>query len=256
MKIFVLATAWLVAAFPVSADDLKELARDAKSSVLLLQVLDVSGREIGSGTGFFASADGLLVTNHHVIAKAHRIEAVPAEGPRLEIHGVLAEDEVNDLAVLRIEIERSRPLPLAAVDVLDPGERIVVLGGPLGLGGSLSEGIVSAIRQTSELDHHDQDASPLLQITAAISPGSSGSPVMKLNGEVVGVVVSQYRFGQSLNFAVPVVALHELLARIEPDAPALPLSSVAGTSRSHYIRNLLISAVFFGLLLLGLRRLR
>ncbi len=237
-------------------DELKDLARDAKSSVLLLRVLDPSGREIGSGTGFFVSSDGLLVTNQHVIASAHRVEAVPAEGPPLEILGVVAEDEANDLAVLRIEAGSSRPLPLADLDIPDPGEKIVVLGGPLGLAGSLSEGIVSAVRESSELEHHDQDASSLLQITAAISPGSSGSPVMKLSGEVVGIAVGQYRFGQNLNFAVPVAALHDLLARIEPGAPALPLSSVAGTARSHYARNRLISAVFFGILLLGLRRLR
>ena len=256
MKIYILAISCLVAASTASADDLKDLARAAKSSVLLLRVVDGLGNEVGTGTGFFTSSDGLLVTNHHVIAHAHRIEAIQAEGPQLEIRGVVAEDEVNDLAVLRVETERSRPLPLADIEPLDPGERIVVLGGPLGLAGSLSEGIVSAIRESSELEHHDQGASPLLQITAAISPGSSGSPVMKLNGEVVGIVVSQYRFGQNLNFAVPVAALHELLEQIDPDARETPLGSISGTSRSHYIRNVLISVVFLAILLLGLRRLK
>jgi len=256
MRIYVLAVTCLAVAFAATADELKELARDAKSSVVLLRVLDRSGREVGSGTGFFVSSDGLLVTNQHVIASAHRIDAVPAEGPQLEVLGVVAENEADDLAVLRIAAVPSRPLPLADAGLPDPGERIVVLGGPLGLAGSLSEGIVSAVRESSELEHHDQDASSLLQITAAISPGSSGSPVMKLSGEVVGIVVSQYRFGQNLNFAVPVAALHELLEGIEADARAVPLSSVSGTSGSHYLRNILISAVFFAVLLLGLRRLR
>lgn len=256
MRVYVLAIACLIAASAVPADDLKDLARDAKTSVLLLRVLDGSGREVGSGTGFFASSDGLLVTNHHVIASARRIEAVQAEGAQLEIRGVVATDEVNDLAVLRVDSGRSRPLRLSDSDVLDPGERIVVLGGPLGLAGTLSEGIVSAIREASELDEHEDGASSLLQITAAISPGSSGSPVMKLNGEVVGVVVSQYRFGQNLNFAVPVTALHRLLARIGPDTREVPLGDVSGTSPSHYLRNVVISAVFFALLILGLRRLR
>ncbi len=256
MRIYLLGIACLLAATAAPADDLKDLARQAKSSVLLLRVLDGSGREAGSGTGFFASSDGLVVTNHHVISSARRIEAVQAEGSQLDILGVVATDEVNDLAVLQVDAGPTRPLRLAGVDVLEPGERIVVLGGPLGLAGTLSEGIVSAIRETSELEHHADDASPLLQITAAISPGSSGSPVMKLNGEVIGVVVSQYRFGQNLNFAVPVSALHQLLERIGPDGQAVPLGTVSGTSRSHYLRNLLISAVFFALLFFGLRRLR
>ncbi len=256
MKIYFFVIAYLGFAGAALADDLKNLAKDAEASVLLLRVLDRSGQELGSGTGFFASSDGLLVTNHHVIASAPRLEAVPAEGSPLQIRGVVAEDPVNDLAVLRIETEQSRPLPLGSDDVLDPGERIVVLGGPLGLAGSLSEGIVSAIRDSSELEHHEDGASPLLQITAAISPGSSGSPVMTLDGEVVGVVVSQYRVGQNLNFAVPVAALHRLLDQIGPDSPEVPLSSVSGTPRNEYLRNLLISAVFFAVLFLGLRRLK
>ena len=258
MKIRALAIALLVlgSAASAPADDLKELAKDANSSVLLLRVLDRAGREISSGTGFYSSTDGLLVTNHHVISSAHRVVAIPAEGAPLEIRGVVAEDEVNDLAVLRVDRQGTSPLPLARGQVLEPGERIVVLGGPLGLAGTLSEGIVSAIRSASELEHHEPGASPLLQITAAISPGSSGSPVMRMDGEVVGVVVSQFRYGQNLNFAVPVTALRELLDGIGPGTPEVPLAAVAGATSSHYLRNIAISTVFFALLFFGLKRLR
>ncbi len=239
-----------------AADDLKSLAKDAQSSVLLLRLFDVTGREIGSGTGFYISSDGLLVTNHHVIEPARRIEAVPASGEPLQVRGIVAVDETNDLAVVRVEVDRSRPLPLADVGLLDPGEKVVVLGGPLGLAGTLSEGIVSAIRDASELDHAKPGAAPLLQISAAVSPGSSGSPVMTYEGEVVGVVTSQYLVGQSLNFAVPVAVLNRLLDQVGPDTPEVALQTVSGTSAPQYLRNLVISGVFFGLLFLAYRRLK
>ncbi|MEM7349632.1 MAG: trypsin-like peptidase domain-containing protein [Acidobacteriota bacterium] len=239
-----------------TADDLKDLARNAKTSVLLLRILDASNRELGSGTGFFFSDDGLLVTNHHVVAPAARIEAVSAEGVRHEVLGVLAQDEVNDLAVLRIATQGSTPLPLASLDAIDPGERVVVLGGPLGLAGSLSEGIVSAVRDAAELAPHHPEAEPLLQITAAISPGSSGSPVLNLEGEVVGVVASQYRVGQNLNFAVSVATLRQLLSGIHSDAPAVPLGAASAPERTAYLRNVAISAALFVGLFFILRRLK
>lgn len=241
---------------PAAGDDLKDLARDAKTSVLKLRVLDVTGREVGSGTGFFVSDDGLLVTNRHVIDSGYRIEAVPAEGPTYAVRGIVAQDEVNDLAVLRLDTGRSRPLPLAAAALPDPGEEVVVLGGPLGLAGSLSVGIVAAIRDPAEVERQRSQRSPLLQITAAISPGSSGSPVMKLDGEVVGVVVSQFGIGQNLNFAVPVAALHTLMAQAGPEAPLTPLGSLSGASRSSYLRNLLISAFFFLVLFIAIKRMK
>ncbi len=244
------------AAPPAAGQDLKNLARDAKTSVLKLRVLDVSGREVGSGTGFFVSTDGLVVTNYHVIDAAHRIEAVPAEGPSYTVSGLVARDEVNDLALLRTDAGSSRPLPLAAGTVPEPGEEVVVLGGPLGLAGSLSEGIVAAIRDPTEIERRKSGRSPLLQITAAISPGSSGSPVMKLDGEVIGVAVSQVLNGQNLNFAVPVAAVHALMERAGPETAPTPLGSVSGSSRSSYLRNLLISAFFFAALYVALKRMK
>ncbi len=259
MKVATLLIACLLAAIapaPAAGEDLKDLARDARTSVVKLRVLDVSGREIGSGTGFFVSADGLLVTNHHVIDAAHQVEAVPAEGPAYSVRGVVATDEVNDLAVLSIDAAGAQALPLATDDAPEPGERVVVLGGPLGLAGSLSEGIVAAIRDPSEVERRKSGRSPLLQITAAISPGSSGSPVMKLDGEVIGVVVSQFGVGQNLNFAVPVDAVHDLMARARSETGLTPLGSISGTSRASFLRNLAISAFFFAVLYVALKRMR
>ncbi len=253
---FAVALLAIAIAVPAAGDDLKDLARDASTSVLKLRVLDVSGREVGSGTGFFVSTNGLVVTNSHVIDSAHRVEAIPADGPAFTVNGIVAQDEINDLAVLLTDAGSSRPLPLAANAAPVPGERVVVLGGPLGLAGSLSEGIVAAIRDPSEVERRKSGRSPLLQITAAISPGSSGSPVMKLDGEVIGVVVSQFGIGQNLNFAVPVAAVQALMDQIGPGDALTPIGTLARPSRNSYMRNVLISVFFFVVLYIAVKRMK
>ena len=99
-----------------------------------------------------------------------------------------------------------------------PGQKIVVIGNPLGLEGSVSEGIISAMRT-------DQG---LVQITAPISPGSSGSPVMTEDAKVMGVATLQSERGQNLNFAIPVQIVNAALAGIEQKNPASPLASSTG----------------------------
>lgn len=242
---------------PTSAagQGLTDLMRDTKASVVLLELYDGFGNEVGSGSGFFINAEGWIVTNFHVIEPASRVVARLSDRSTVEIEGVLATDEDNDLAVLQAVGEGFTPLSLAPLAPSDAGERIVVLGGPLGLAASLSEGIVSAIRHPGDHPRGEEDwwpKVPLLQITASISPGSSGSPVMTLEREVIGVVVSQYLVGQNLNFAIPVDTLHVLLARIDPDKPARPMQQAKIASEG-YLVNVGVSVVFFLVLVGGLR---
>lgn len=242
----------------VAAQDLKELARAARPSVVALEVRDRFGRTVGEGSGFFAGEKGLVVTNHHVIDTGSRVDAISADRVTFEVLGIVAVDRERDLAVLRVAgDDLPPPLELVRSETIEAGERVVVLGNPLGLSFTLSEGIVSAVRDDPE-DLPEGQTAPLLQITAAISPGSSGSPVMNLDGQVVGVAVSQYVFGQNLNFAVPAPAVRELLARV--DTVAEPRSLGGGPEieieKSHYVRNLVISLVFFVLLVVAFRFLR
>lgn len=191
-----------------TATELVELARSSKPSVVRLLIRDDRGREVGTGTGFFIHASGRLVTNFHVVEHAKEVEAEMTDGRKIPILGFLAEDQANDIAILKADF---RPAPSeilalaeAAKDGVESGERVFLVGAPRGLVGTLSEGIVSAIRRTEDLDKFDPDQhkgrDPLLQITAAISPGSSGSPVINTQGQAVGVAVSFLGGGQSLNF--------------------------------------------------------
>lgn len=233
----------------------KVLARQARDSVVLLRTWSATGSELGTGTAFFVGPT-TLATNHHVIGGAARVVAVLADGRELPVAGLLAQDRFHDLALLHVTAEHGgvgSALALYRGGLAEAGEDVVVLGNPAGLSGTLSTGIVSAVR----VDGIDggQLPGPLLQITAPISPGSSGSPVMNLRGEVIGVAVAVYSTGQNLNFAVPVSRLEALIGQAAGQL-TVPFSGRLAPAKVALGRNLLISALVLGLLIVGLRRLR
>src|SRR5579862_1877873 len=174
LPIWLLAIGVLVPVLRVQAEteqiDLKALAKKARPAVMLLVVSDADGKEIATGTGFLVSSDGKLITNHHVIEGGASVVAKAENGGLFPIEGVLADDPKNDLVILKLKGKDLPFLALATNATIEVGTRIAVVGSPLGLEGTMSEGIVSAVRDSIE-------GTPLLQITAAISPGSSGSPV-------------------------------------------------------------------------------
>lgn len=185
--------------------DLKRLAKKATPAVMLLVVYDAGGKEIATGTGFLVSADGKLVSNLHVAEGAARVVAKADNGGVFSAT-VSRRDSVNDIALLKVTGKDLPFLNLGDTTQLQVGERVAVIGSPLGLEGTLSEGIVSAIREV-------ETGRKWLQITAAISPGSSGSPVLNSKGEVIGIATALIQAGQSLNFAVPVEVAKNLLSR-------------------------------------------
>jgi tetratricopeptide (TPR) repeat protein len=203
--------------------DLKALAKKARPAVMLLVISDANGKEIGTGTGFLVSADGKLITNFHVIEKAASAIAKSENGGLFPVEGVLASDPKNDLALLKIKGKELPFLTLGKSENIEVGTRIAVIGSPLGLEGTLSEGIVSAVREL-------MGDIRKLQITAAISPGSSGSPVMNTKGDVIGIAVAQLKGGQALNLAVPVECANLLLAKVKPTDALQPLKPSANAS--------------------------
>jgi hypothetical protein len=200
--------------------DLRALAKKARPAVMLLVVSDAAGKEIATGTGFLVSSDGKLITNHHVIENAASAVAKAENGGVFPVEGVLAADPKNDLVLLKIKGKDLPFLPLGNSEKIEVGTRIAVIGSPLGLEGTLSEGIVSAMR---ELPGQEK----WLQITAAISPGSSGSPVLIARGEVIGVAGALLQGGQALNFAVPVQYAQTLILQVSNSASPRALASIA-----------------------------
>src|SRR5262249_41751981 len=147
-----------------------------------------------SGTGFFISEDGLIITNYHLIKKARRLFVKLKNDKAYTRVKVVNLDVPRDIAVLKIEDKGFKPVKLGNSDELVIGQRVMAISNPMGLENTVADGLVSAIRSD---DHGDK----LLQISVPLSNGSSGGPLFNLKGEVVGVVAASMQKGQSLNFA-------------------------------------------------------
>ncbi len=184
-------------------DFLPELVKRIKPSAVAIETFDSKGNTVARGSGFFISADR-IITNRHVIERATRVEIHLLDGKKFPVRGVLAVDGEGDLALLQVEVPKALAIPLPIVRAIpQEGESIVVIGNPFGLEGSVSNGIVSAVREISGYGK-------IIQITASISPGSSGSPVVNMAGQVIGVATLQAAEGQNLNFAVPAERISQL----------------------------------------------
>jgi hypothetical protein len=189
---------------------LTELAKQVRPAVFLVIVMDAKGNDIATGSGFLISADGKLITNHHVIERGASFIVKAQNGGAFKVEGILAKDSVNDLAMLKVQCNEMPFLKLGSSSNVEVGQKLAVVGSPLGLEGSLSEGIVSAIR--------DMPPTRWIQMTAAISHGSSGSPVLNSNAEVIGVAAASIVNGQALNIAIPVDSVKKLLEAPQPAA--------------------------------------
>lgn len=208
-----------------------ELSPDAlfarcSPSVVRVEVAVIPNQICGSGSGFFVSADGLLVTNFHVIRNVRYVTVEADDGRRMDVEGVVAADEQADLAVLQVRTGGATTAPLALAGGDDPprvGTKVFALGCPRGLKNVLSEGLVSGANRADLLGAQI----PALQTTAAISHGSSGGPLLTADGRVVGVTTASFRDAQNLNFAVPAATVRGLLKRRGP----LRSVAVAGASR-------------------------
>lgn len=198
-------------AIPAYAQTAQEIARKAFTSTVLLVMEDANGQPLSLGSGFFVR-DGEVASNLHVVEGAARGYAkIVGQKARYDIEGITAIDPERDLVVLRISGARASTLTLGSSDAVQVGETVYAVGNPQGLEGTFSQGIISSIR--------DVGTDKLLQITAPISPGSSGGPVLNSKGEVIGVSVATFRGGQNLNFAIPSNYLKALLGKAGPAKP-------------------------------------
>lgn len=215
-------------------DALPELVRRIKPSVVSIVTYDAKGERLSRGSGFFTGRDR-VVTNRHVLEGAYRAEIHTVNDLTFNVKGVLAVDGEGDIALLQVDIPPNVAQPLTVVRTSpQEGESIVVIGNPLGLEGSISNGIVSAVRDIPSFGR-------IIQITAPISPGSSGSPVVNMRGEVVGVATLQLADGQSLNFAVPsdrVVQLQAGATRTLGELVAATKKSQRASAERFYMQGL------------------
>jgi uncharacterized protein (TIGR02145 family) len=165
--------------------------------------------DIGLGSGFFIG-DSIIATNFHVIEGASEAYCYTNNSStKFKIDGYVAVDKQIDLILLKVSGLNRKSIKVSLGSV-EPGQKIFAMGSPKGLPATISDGIVSGLR--------DFDGYKLIQITAPISHGSSGGPVLDAKGELIGVSVGQYEGGQNLNFAIPKSNI-ELLLKTQSSHP-------------------------------------
>jgi len=223
----------------------EELFEKTSPSIFRIQVRDNDNSE-SFGTGFVING-GFIVTNHHVIENAKCCIAWNKGSNTFPIMKVVADDKYRDIAILETISNDNKSLALGNSDDAHIGMRIAVIGNPEGFENTISEGMISGIRN---LDTYNN----VFQISAPISKGSSGSPMFNSNNEVVGMVSSFYKDGQLINFAIPSNQINDLLLRyktLKPPSKKLSLpdeylteiqgKAKSGDTKSQYMLGLIYS---------------
>jgi hypothetical protein len=220
---FLVAVSLVTASWAAELDlSTAEILNRQGPSVVVIEVLNRDGEQTGQASGIVLRRDGIIVTNFHVLQHACQARVrLSARKDTLPIKTILATDKDSDLAVFRIESVGLAEAKTGISANLKVGDPVVAIGNPMGLEQSVSEGIVSGIRKT--------DSGDWIQITAPISPGSSGGGLYSRQGELVGITTFLLRESQNLNFAVPI---EKALAMIDlrssyPELPEIAWSEVS-----------------------------
>jgi len=209
------------------AQTAQQIAKKAFDSTVLLVMEDANGQPMFLGSGFLVR-NGEIASNLHVVEGAWRGYAkFVGQKTKYDLEGITGIDTDRDLVLLKITAAPTPLMPLGNSDTVEVGEPIYAVGNPQGLEGTFFPRNSSSIRQVGP--------HKLLQITAPISPGSSGGPVLNSKGEVIGVSVATFRGGQNLNFAIPSNYLKALLTKA---GPARPLKGDKPTTQQSIMANI------------------
>lgn len=192
--------------FAVSQNEIpiSDIFASQSDSIVLIGAVGGGADKVGSG--FFVSADGVIVTNGHLIQDARNLVVKLKDKTGYTKIRVVKLDAKKDIAVIKIDGKNFKSVRLGNSDTLEVGQRVVAIGNPLGLESTVSDGLISALRKTNA-------GIKLLQVSVPLSPGSSGGPLFNLQGEVVGITTASFLEGQNLNFAVPINYVKSLLPR-------------------------------------------
>ena len=224
---------------PLSAREIS--ARCASAVVFLQMYANETDLETDSpcatASGFFIAADGVLLTNYHAVGQTMFAFATTIDGSRYQVRDVLFADQERDVAVLRLnpaelgtgEITASFPcLPMRSAQTVANGDIVYAIGSPLGLTNSISDGIVANRSRLAEQATGSPD--PYIQVTAAISSGSSGGVLLNEFGEAIGITTATFAYGQNLNLAVPL----DLAMSVDLSAAGTPYEEAFEAESSPY----------------------
>jgi S1-C subfamily serine protease len=168
------------------------------------------------GSGFIVNPNGEILTNNHVVSGSRQLEVMLPDQKRYDAR-ILARDPTNDLALIKIEPKQSlRALPLGDSDRLQVGQKVLAIGQPLGLEGTLTTGIVSSLGRTIDGDNN-RELEGMIQTDASINQGNSGGPLLNSAGEVIGIDTAIYTpSGGSIGigFAMPINRAKSMLEAV------------------------------------------
>lgn len=179
-----------------------QIVRKYSPSVVAIVALDQNDQPLSLGSGFFINTDGDIASNHHVLEGSTKAVIKTMDGRKGEVLEVTNDDPQLDLLIARTSLKNTNPMFLGDSDTITVGEEVIAIGNPAGLEGTVSNGIVSGVRKL--------EGFKFIQITAPISPGSSGGPLFNSTGKVIGIATAYLDIGQNLNFAMPINYLKSL----------------------------------------------
>lgn len=187
---------------PLSATEISDMVSPA---VFYIEVYDKNSNILKTGSGFFISLDGIAVTNYHVIEGTTKAHITTIDGDRFNVSRVIGYDENLDIAILKVEktsldgktFSKLPSITLGNSDDIRAGQNVYAIGSPVGLQNTISNGIVSNARQIVQGNEY-------IQITAAISHGSSGGALVNEYGEVLGITSAGRTDAENIGFAIPI----------------------------------------------------
>ena len=182
-----------------------DIVLSQKKAVVTIYIYEEE-QQLIFGSGFIIDSTGIIATNYHVISMLLKnpnttIAVKMEDGKFIEAEKLIISDEDRDIAMIKVRDKNIPAVNIAPDYEPKQGEDIIVIGSPFGFETTVSTGIISSIRGSDKF----------LQITAPISPGSSGSPVFNAYGKVIGIATLLVQGGQNLNFAIPVKYIETLL---------------------------------------------
>jgi len=181
-----------------------------------------SSQFTGSGSGFIVSADGLILTNNHVVMGTSTLSVTLSDGSELPAT-VVKTDATHDLALIKVKATGLTPVTLGDSSAIQVGQLAIAIGSPLGtFTDSVTSGIVSGLNRSitvgDSASGFTEDLTGLIQTDAAINPGNSGGPLLDANGAVVGVVTAASSSAQDMGFAVPINGAKQMIAAAAANA--------------------------------------
>lgn len=183
-----------------------EVFRRVKPAVVIIKGLSSEGSVVGAG--FILSPDGKIATALHVIQNLKSGGVRLATGEIFESFSVVAFDQRKDLAIIKVAGFDLPSLELGNANLVAPGDPVVLIGNPQGLEGSVTTGVISAVRDSP-------DGFKIIQTDAAANPGNSGGPLMNASGQVIGILDFKLRGSENLNFALPINYIRGMLGDLK-----------------------------------------